>query len=63
MYRQFYQGMSFADLPLLALLLFFSTFVAVILRVTLFRKRNDFDHVARLPLDEGACPVSPPHGD
>jgi hypothetical protein len=52
MYRQFYEGMKFAELPMLAMLMFFTMFAAVILRVTVFKKRNDFERVSRLPLDD-----------
>ncbi|MDX2022570.1 MAG: CcoQ/FixQ family Cbb3-type cytochrome c oxidase assembly chaperone [Deltaproteobacteria bacterium] len=52
MYHKFYEGMNYADLPLFALLLFLSTFAAVVLRVTVMKKRQDFDRVSRLPLDE-----------
>lgn len=51
MYKQFYQGMSFEELPLFALLMFFTMFVSVILRLTLFKKQEDFVRVERLPLE------------
>lgn len=51
MYKQFYEGMSFQELPLLALLMFFTMFVSVILRVTVAKRRQDFDRVSRIPLE------------
>lgn len=61
MYRQFYQNMAFAELPLLALLLFFTMFVSVILRVTVFKKRQDFGRVERLPLEPEGTSGAAPH--
>ncbi len=59
MYRQFYAGMGFGHLPLFALLLFLTVFVAVVLRVTVFGRRPELDRLARLPLDEAAPPARP----
>lgn len=52
MYAQFYAGMRFTELPLFALLLFFVTFVAVVVKVTLITRRSDLESIARLPLDD-----------
>lgn len=57
MYRQFYAGMSYADLPLFAFLLFLCTFAAVIVRVSIQKRRGQLARVERLPLDDGT-PVS-----
>ena len=51
MYRQFYSGMPWTDLPVLALLLFFAVFVAVIVRVSRKSRREALDIAARLPFD------------
>jgi len=53
MYAQFYAGSRLVDLPLFALLLFVTTFVAVLVRTGLARRRGDYEGVARLPLDDG----------
>ena len=58
MYKQFYAGMSYADLPLFALLFFFGVFVVVVLRQYLVKRKSDYDDVARLPL-EPDLPVPP----
>lgn len=56
MYRSFYAGMSLTDLPLFALMLFVTVFLAVIVRTWVFRKREEFDALARLPFDEQVKP-------
>ena len=53
MYAQFYANSRLVDLPLFALLLFVATFVAVLVRTGLARRRGDFEGVSRLPLDDG----------
>jgi cbb3-type cytochrome oxidase subunit 3 len=58
MYQQFFAGMPFAELPLFALLLFFTTFVGVVVRVSARRRRAEMDRLARLPLDDGR-PIGP----
>ncbi|MFN7131426.1 MAG: CcoQ/FixQ family Cbb3-type cytochrome c oxidase assembly chaperone [Myxococcales bacterium] len=63
MYRQFYAGMAFEYLPLFALLLFLSVFVANAVRL-LRRRPADFEPLARLPLadsceNEGALGAAP----
>jgi len=64
MYAQFYAGSRLVDLPLFALLLFVTTFVVVLVRTGMAKRRGDFEGVARLPLDDGqpapqAAPQSP----
>jgi cbb3-type cytochrome oxidase subunit 3 len=44
--------MAAADLRLFALLLFFLIFVAVLVRVYLLRRREDFVPISRLPLQD-----------
>jgi cbb3-type cytochrome oxidase subunit 3 len=57
MFAQFYQGMRWAELPVLALILFIVVFVAVVVHVTLLVRREEIDARARLPLDDdGAVP-------
>ena len=51
MYAQFYAHMPFASLPLLALLLFLTTFVAVVVRVTRPSRRAELEAAAALPFD------------
>jgi cbb3-type cytochrome oxidase subunit 3 len=51
-YAHFYSGMPFAALPVLALCLFFGTFVAVVVRVSLASRRKEIDAAARLPFDD-----------
>jgi len=53
MYAQFYAGSRLVDLPLFALLLFVATFLAVLVRTGMARRRGDYESVARLPLDDG----------
>jgi len=53
MYAQFYAGSRLVDLPLFALLLFVVTFVAVLVRTSIAKRRGDFESMARLPLDDG----------
>jgi len=53
MYAQFYAGSRLVDLPLFALLLFVVTFVAVLVRTSIAKRRGDFEGIARLPLDDG----------
>ena len=50
MYGQFYAGSRLVDFALFALLLFVAMFVAVVVRLTLVKRRSDFDAVSRLPL-------------
>jgi hypothetical protein len=50
-YAHFYAGMQWTALPLLALLLFLGTFVAVIVRVSLASRRQEIEVAALLPFD------------
>ena len=50
MYRSFYAGMSYTDLPLFALVLFFCVFLGVTAYVLFFRRNEDYAALARLPL-------------
>ena len=52
MYAQFYAGMRWSSLPLLALFLFLVTFIAAIVRVWLPSRRREIEAVSRLPFDE-----------
>jgi cbb3-type cytochrome oxidase subunit 3 len=52
MYAQFYAGMRWSTLPLLALCLFLVTFIAVIVRVALPSRRREIEAASRLPFDE-----------
>ncbi len=49
MYRTFYEGMDTLA-PMLALLLFGLTFVAIVLRTLVFTRARDVEAVAQLPL-------------
>ena len=62
MYAQFYAGSRLVDLPLFALLLFVATFVAVLVRTSVAKRRGDFESVARLPLEDGQSTASTPDG-
>ena len=55
MFAQFYSGMRWADLPLCALFIFLTTFVAAVVGVTLLKKA-ELEPLARLPLDDQAPP-------
>jgi cbb3-type cytochrome oxidase subunit 3 len=52
LYAHFYAGMEWTALPLLALFLFFGTFVAVVIRVSLASRRREMDAASLLPFDE-----------
>lgn len=52
LYAQFYAGMQWTALPVFSLLLFFGTFVAVIVRVSLASRRQEIDAAAQLPFDD-----------
>jgi len=61
MYAQFYAGSRLVDLPLFALLLFVVTFVAVLVRSSVAKRRGDFEGISRLPLDDGRPAPVPRH--
>lgn len=50
MYRQFYEGMSLAHLPLFTLVLFAAVFTGAFIRTFLLRRASDFAEVERLPI-------------
>lgn len=52
MKQEFLKHFTHLDLTIAALLLFFVVFMAVILRVTVFRNRELQDAVSRLPLED-----------
>ena len=52
MFAQFYSGMRWTDLPLLALFIFVATFVAAVVRIMFLTKRSELEAVARLPLHD-----------
>lgn len=66
MYAQFYAGSRLVDLPLFALGLFLATFIAVVVRSGVAKRRGDFEGLARLPLEDGApsggAAAAPPEG-
>jgi cbb3-type cytochrome oxidase subunit 3 len=51
MFRQLHLAAA-GDLRLFGLLLFFLMFVAVLVRFFVLRRRQDFDHLAHLPLQD-----------
>jgi hypothetical protein len=63
MYASFYAGMRCAELPLFALLLFLCLFVVVVVRMTVIKRREDFDPVAHLPLQDDAGRPPTPRSD
>lgn len=52
MYAHFYAGMQFTALPLVGLAIFFTTFVAAIVRVSLRSRRQELEAASRLPFDD-----------
>lgn len=50
MYKQFYESLSFAWLPMLTMLFFLGVFASALLRLFVFNKQGDYDAVAALPL-------------
>ncbi len=52
MYRTFFEGMSLAELPIFALVLFVSLFVVVVVRTFVLRRSRDFDRLAAMPLGD-----------
>lgn len=53
MYRQFYEGMTWSDLPLFTLVLFVSIFLAVVVRLFVLHRGRDYESMARMPIDGG----------
>lgn len=52
MYAHFYAGMQWTALPIFALLLFLSTFLAATVWAWRSSRRSHFDAAARLPFDD-----------
>ena len=53
MYKEFYAGMEWAVLPIVALLFFLFAFSLILLRTFAAKRRHDFDAIASLPLNDG----------
>jgi cbb3-type cytochrome oxidase subunit 3 len=51
MYAHFYAHMRWASLPIFALCLFLTTFIAVVVRVCLASRRKEIDAASHLPFD------------
>ncbi len=60
MFQDFFRGNEWLELPLIALVLFFAFFLAVVWRVA-FRMRDPrrVEQLARLPFDDERRPESP----
>lgn len=59
MYKQFFAGMNFVALPLVALAIFLGLFLLVVLRALFIQSRRDIDARALLPLqDDSAVSVN-----
>jgi cbb3-type cytochrome oxidase subunit 3 len=54
MFRQLHMAAA-GDLRLFALLLFFTMFLAVLVRFFVLRRRDDFNALERLPLQDDTC--------
>lgn len=50
MYQSYFQGMGWKALPLFSLFLFLSLFALMIVRNWFFKRAQDFDETAALPL-------------
>jgi cytochrome c oxidase cbb3-type subunit 4 len=61
MYRQFYEGTGLTHLPVFALVLFMFVFVAAIVRMFVFGRSGDYDHLARIPISEGGSDAEVRH--
>ncbi len=60
MFAQFYAHMPWTDLPVFALLLFLSVFLAVVVRMLPRKQRAEMEAVARLPLERDDVPGARP---
>jgi cbb3-type cytochrome oxidase subunit 3 len=60
MFAQFYAHMPWTDLPVFALLLFFSVFLAVVARMLTRKQRAELESLARLPLERDDVPGARP---
>lgn len=59
MFKQFFAGMEWTELPLFALGLFIAMFVLMTLRTFVYKTKGDFEPAAQLPLFDGK-PVTTP---
>lgn len=53
MFKQFFAGMEWIELPLFGLGLFIAMFVLVVLRTFAFKTKGDFEPHSQLPLSDG----------
>jgi hypothetical protein len=52
-FKQFFEGMAWAELPLFALGLFMVMFALVVVRTFVWKAKGDFESQSALPLSEG----------
>lgn len=57
MYREFFRHSTVLSLPMIAMILFIATFVAVVLYATRRKAAGEFKHMAALPLDDEGSDV------
>lgn len=60
MFAQFYAHMPWTDLPIFALLLFLSVFLAVVARTLTRKQRGELEALAQLPLERDDAPGARP---
>lgn len=60
MYRQFFSNLDSAALPLFAMALFLTLFVAVLVRTFVLRTKADYQPLAALPLEDDAVKETSP---
>lgn len=53
MFKEFFAGMEWTELPIFALGLFMAMFVLVVLRTFAFKTKSDFAPHSELPLSDG----------
>jgi hypothetical protein len=61
MYRQFYEGMDLTRLPVFTLVLFMIVFGVAVVRMFVFGRARDFDHLARMPVSENSSATGARH--
>jgi cbb3-type cytochrome oxidase subunit 3 len=61
MFQEFLRDTPLLAWPIAAFVLFFTTFVGVLVAILATRRRN-FDHVASLPLEDDAATRNPEGG-
>jgi cbb3-type cytochrome oxidase subunit 3 len=61
MFQEFLRDTPLIAWPVAAFVLFFATFVGVLVAMLAARRKN-FDHVASLPLEDDATPANPDGG-